>query len=659
MQYRPEIDGLRAIAVVPVIFFHAGFSAFSGGFVGVDVFFVISGYLITSIILSEKSNGTFRLLNFYERRARRILPALFLVLFISSIFAYFWLMPDDLKEFADSIAAVATFSSNFLFWRESNYFATASELKPLLHTWSLAVEEQYYVLFPLFMIVAWRLGKRGILLILGITAILSLSLAQWGAFYKPTATFFLLPTRAWELLLGVFTAFYLFKKEVKGSQSLSLIGILLIAYSIFAFNQFTPYPSLYALVPTLGTALIILFTSSETIVHRVLSSRLLVGIGLISYSAYLWHQPIFAFARHRDLNEPSVPLMIFLAFSSLAFGYISWRYVEKPFRNRKLIRRQQIFAISAVGTCVFITLGVIGNLNGGFDRRFSNETILASIHARRNVDHAIISCLIEDGKRIVIPNQSCWFGKGKKKILVWGDSHSDSTAQSLARELTDSKIYEATYSACPPALGVRRIDSRISECRIFNDTTLKWAKTQGFDAIVLSARWRFYMQGKGYDNHEGGVEKKAVVIDGIERKGNLLAKNASPGHVLTRGIEKLAQEFPNIPVFLVYQIPEAGWDVPSQIFKLSLFDKYPGRLSTSYKLFLADNSETKSALDAVKSANIYRIYPSDVLCDRIVKSRCVLAYGSSIYYSDHDHVTTKGARLLVKYYGKIIRRVLD
>jgi hypothetical protein len=167
------------------------------------------------------------------------------------------------------------------------------------------------------------------------------------------------------------------------------------------------------------------------------------------------------------------------------------------------------------------------------------------------------------------------------------------------------------------------------------------------------------LQGKGFDNHEGGVEKRFVVIDETERKDNSLEKNSTLGHALTHGIEKLAKEFPKIPIFLVYQIPEAGWDVPSQIFKLTLFDKYTGLLSTSYKLYLAENAKTAAVLDAVKSANIYRIYPSSVLCDSVVKDRCVLASGLSIYYSDRDHVTTKGARLLVEYYGKIIKRVLD
>ena len=198
MKYRREIDGLRALAVIPVILFHAGFQSFRGGFVGVDVFFVISGYLITSIILAEKQTDTFTLINFYERRARRILPALFVVMFACLPFAWLWLSPQDMKSFSESLVAVSAFASNVLFWRTSGYFEAAAELKPLLHTWSLAVEEQYYVLFPIFIMLTWRLGKRLIFAMLAVVAIISLAAAHWGSVASQAATFFLLPTRGWE-----------------------------------------------------------------------------------------------------------------------------------------------------------------------------------------------------------------------------------------------------------------------------------------------------------------------------------------------------------------------------------------------------------------------------------------------------------------------------
>jgi len=220
LKYRAEIDGLRALAVIPVILFHAGFEWFSGVFVGVDVFFVISGYLITTIIISEMAEGKFSMVNFYERRARRILPALFFVMAACLPFAWLWLTPSDLKDFGQSLIAVSFFSSNMLFWLESGYFDTAAELKPLLHTWSLAVEEQYYILFPIFLMLTWRLGVKWISIILSFVFLLSLGLAVLGTQYATnpqitSGTFFLLPTRGWELLVGVFAAFYLKYKPIQ------------------------------------------------------------------------------------------------------------------------------------------------------------------------------------------------------------------------------------------------------------------------------------------------------------------------------------------------------------------------------------------------------------------------------------------------------------
>ena len=213
MKYRKEIDGLRALAILPVILFHAGFTTFSGGFVGVDIFFVISGYLITTIIVAEMEQGSFSLLNFYERRARRIIPALFFVMLCTLPFAWFWLLPQDFRSFSRSLVAVPLFASNVLFWLTSGYFDTATELKPLIHTWSLAVEEQYYVLFPLFLMLTWKLGKKWIISLLLAVAIISVLAAQWGSATYPSLTFYLLPTRGFEILIGVLISFYINRKS--------------------------------------------------------------------------------------------------------------------------------------------------------------------------------------------------------------------------------------------------------------------------------------------------------------------------------------------------------------------------------------------------------------------------------------------------------------
>ena len=377
MKYRAEIDGLRALAVLPVILFHAGFEWFGGGFVGVDVFFVISGYLITTIIISEMAEGKFSIVNFYERRARRILPALFFVMVVCIPFAWFWLVPSDLVEFGHSLIAVSTFSSNFLFWSEAGYFGGPAELKPLLHTWSLAVEEQYYILFPIFIILTWRLGIKWILIILSFIFMLSLGVAQWGAYKIPSANFYLLPTRGWELLIGVFIAFYLkyntYIKSYLVNQLLSLLGFSMIIYSIIVFNASTPFPSLYALIPTIGTGLVILCATPQTTIHKLLSLNFIVGVGLISYSTYLWHQPILAFARHAIEGEVHNLTVIMLCISSLFFGWFSWRFIERPFRQKSYLQRKFIFEFSLVGILFFSIIGISLHVIDGGSKFYSQE----------------------------------------------------------------------------------------------------------------------------------------------------------------------------------------------------------------------------------------------------------------------------------------------
>ena len=426
MKYRAEIDGLRALAVVPVILFHAGFELFSGGFVGVDVFFVISGYLITTILIEDIENKCFSIVNFYERRARRILPALFFVMLVCIPFAWMWMLPSQMKDFSQSLVAVSLFASNILFWRESGYFAAAAEEKPLLHTWSLAVEEQYYVLFPIFLILAWRFGKNRVFWMIVVMAAISLLLGEWGWRNKATANFYLAPTRAWELFAGSIAAIIVQKQGVQKNNLLATCGLAAIIFSIFFYDENTPFPSVYALVPVLGVVLIVLYAEKETIVAKLLSIKGIVGIGLISYSAYLWHQPLFAFARIPSLEHPSLLLMSMLSFTSLVLAYFSWRYIEKPFRGNHAYSRKQIFSFSLLGVGFFIFLGCVGSLKNGFEYRYDEEDLeyLGQINSA-NSNYVI--------QRFNELQYSDW-NSDKTKLFLVGDS--------FAQDLTNA-IYEA------------------------------------------------------------------------------------------------------------------------------------------------------------------------------------------------------------------------
>ena len=422
MKYRAEIDGLRALAVIPVILFHAGFELFSGGYVGVDVFFVISGYLITTILIEDIENDRFSLVSFYERRARRILPALFFVMFLCIPFAWVWMLPNHMKDFSQSIFAVSLFFSNFLFWRQSGYFDGDAEEKPLLHTWSLAVEEQYYLLFPIFLFLVWRMGKDRVFWIIVLMAAISFAISEWGWRNKPSANFYFSPTRAWELFAGSISAFIVQKRGLQKNNILSLLGFAAIIFSIFVYDKTTPFPSIYTLMPVLGVVLIIVFADKNTIIANILSTKIFVGIGLISYSAYLWHQPLLAFARIIKTENISTKLIFVLIIISFILAFISWKFIEKPFRNKKIISRSAIFTFSITGILVFSIIGFIGHFKSGNFGRWSPE-VLNFFKLKESSDKYVWN------KKNLLRNAE--FDKKKWKVLIIGDSNSGDLINTL------------------------------------------------------------------------------------------------------------------------------------------------------------------------------------------------------------------------------------
>ena len=504
MEYRREIDGLRAVAIIPVILYHAGVEAFSGGFVGVDVFFVISGFLITSIILQEKEQGTFSLVNFYERRARRILPALYLVMFVCLPFAWMWLQPRFLKEFSLSLVSVSVFASNILFMNESGYFATASETKPLLNTWSLGVEEQYYLLFPLFLMFLWKLRKHWISVTFIAVGLFSLVLAQWGSQTNPVVTFFILPTRAWELMVGASISYFIINNRrppnvlVKYKLIYELMGVIgfsLIVYAVFTFDESLQFPSSYTLIPTVGAALIILFTTSGTFSGRVLGSKALVGIGLISYSAYLWHWPLFVFSRHRSLTEHSQAFYLMLSILTIALSYLSWRYIEKPFRKKDIVSRRMVFGFGAIGCVVFILIGMIGYLANGFDNRsaFDGST-MGEIEYKLRVNHGL-SKACSNGFNL---SPDCRTSNDPE-IMVWGDSLAMHLIQGILSSNPSAKIIQMTKSGCAPFFGAAIITKELpptmaKECLEFNENVRNWLRlNKSIKFVVLSSPYSWYL----------------------------------------------------------------------------------------------------------------------------------------------------------------------
>ena len=381
MKYRSEIDGLRAIAVLAVILYHAelnilGHHFFEGGYLGVDIFFVISGYLITHIILSEVyETGSFNFKNFYERRARRILPMLFVVMLISIPFAWKILLPSAFIEFAESIFTSIFFSSNFYFYfTTTEYGAESSLLKPLLHTWSLGVEEQFYLIFPILALAVFKYAKKYLLQILFLLLLGSLFYAEFMSQRNSELNFFLPISRVWELAVGSLLAYKAinYKKENINNfwhQLLPLLGLFLIFYSFFLFQEKTTHPGLITVIPVIGTALIVGYSSSSEFVGRYLSTKPMVGMGLISYSAYLWHFPIFAFYRNLDIPE-TLKIKFALILSTFILSIFTYITIEKPFRNKNKLPLNKIISIFSMIFLFLMAFIISAKINKGFEARF-------------------------------------------------------------------------------------------------------------------------------------------------------------------------------------------------------------------------------------------------------------------------------------------------
>jgi peptidoglycan/LPS O-acetylase OafA/YrhL len=402
-------------------------------------------------------------------------------------FAWMWMLPIQMRDFSQSLVAVSLFVSNILFWRESGYFAPAAEEKPLLHTWSLAVEEQYYVLFPIFLILAWRFGKNRVFWMIVVMAAISLLLSEWGWRIKATANFYLAPTRAWELFAGSIAAFIVQKQGVQKNNLLATCGLAAIIFSIFFYDETTPFPSMYALVPVLGVVLFALYADKETLAAKVLSTKGFVGIGLISYSAYLWHQPLLAFARIKSQNELSIILIAILVVASLLLAYLSWKYVESPFRNKQKINRKYIFFVSVLSIVLFIIIGIIGHKKDGFPNRLEDYQldILQWESYPREIAYREGDCFLRPEQSYTEFKSECTITSAN--TLIWGDSHAAALASGW-RESRD--VHQLTASMCPPI--INSVFPSRQYCEGINRHIFDVISTSNYDTVILHAYWMIY-----------------------------------------------------------------------------------------------------------------------------------------------------------------------
>lgn len=640
--YRPDIDGLRAVAVLSVLAFHTNPELLSGGYVGVDVFFVISGYLITSIIRKQISENTFSITNFYERRFRRLLPALFVVVLVTCLAGVLLLHPRDLVDLAQSALATSLFSSNVLFYFESGYFDGPAELKPLLHTWSLAVEEQFYLLFPILLLVHSRYSKIHFKYWALVLFALSFLLCVFGTGLNKIGSFYMLPTRAWELLGGGLIALYSLPAISSRflREMLALTGVIFIGSSLALFDSETFFPGYSALVPVVGT-MVLLYTGEgehrRTLVARVLSIKPIVFVGLISYSLYLWHWPILVFSNYVSaarLDVLQIGLVVFVIF---AVSVLSWRYVEVPFREKNVLpKKARLLQAAMLASILMGSFGSIMIAYGGFPERYDFASLNEAEDALEWEKWG--NCQQNMEERLSVIDGLCRLGipTGNPKFLFWGDSHARALAPAIHGSAVNKRAsgYIATATGCPPLLGIERKGSK--GCSGFNDGILNYlAENNDIEVVILSSRWNLISTQQWYKEEHGSP---IVFVD-------TLKQNTLDSQLFEVGLRRTIRSIVELgkSVVIVSQVPEIGYDVPRIHFvSTALGFELNHRIAPTIDEFKVRSGAANSTIKILgKQFSALVLDPAEYLCaDEI----CSASFSKNALYLDDDHLSTYGSK---------------
>jgi peptidoglycan/LPS O-acetylase OafA/YrhL len=647
--YRPDVDGLRAIAVMAVILYHTGVPGFSGGFVGVDVFFVISGFLITGLVASGINAGKFRFSDFYERRARRLAPALVLVLLSSCVVAFIFFTQIDFEQFCKSLFATSIFSSNVFFMRQTdNYFAVDSAFKPLLHTWSLAVEEQFYLLYPAILVVLLRVARSHVIhwiLALLLVSFVASCIGVWSA---PQAAFYLLPSRAWELLLGAVVSLCPVAAPLDRRLGAFMTGLGLgsIIFSIWFLTSQSPFPGMIALLPCIGTAMIIWCNSDGALLTRLLTWPPMVFVGLISYSLYLWHWPIIVFWKYFVNEQMSWPEVSLVISASVILATLSWKFVEQPARRRDSgFNRRRVFVATGSAIAVFAAVGITGVVTNGLPQRLPPQ-VLKYASGKLDGNPRQGEC-IERPER-VLRGDFCAVGSAdmsKPTFLVWGDSYTDSwmpVFDSLARvkHLTG---WFAGHESCLPLLGVRQVRSSTSGgCHEFTEFVAKAIVQNDIREVVLISNWSWYIYG--YESiREVGL--RSPVIDSTGSGDDGPDGVEARERVFERGVQQtlafLAQH--GVRTWIVDEVAGQLMDIPTYLARNALSGRRSeGRLREDV---MRRQAFVRSIFDRNQSDRVLRIDPDTLLCPAGEIHCHIEADGTSLY-RDAGHLTTFGARTI-------------
>ena len=618
--YRPEIDGLRAVAVMSVILFHADFHHVRGGFLGVDIFFVISGYLITTIIVNDIEKDEFSIVRFYERRARRILPALFLTLLICVILAYYVMVPSQLLSFSNSLIGVGLFVSNIIFWSQSGYFDEASAEKPLLHTWSLSVEEQFYLLFPLLLISLRRFSAKKIYMYI-IIALLTLSsfiLFEWGWRNKPGATFYFTPTRAWEILVGSIVALILQKRNYQKNEIISVSGILLITIPMLVFDEKTP--KTYSIIPILGALLVIFYGIKSRITHLILANKLMIYLGRISYSTYLLHHPIFAYAKLYQIEIESTWVRLCLILICILASSVIYHFVEQPFRYSQKINRKFILYFSSIGISMTIAIGLLGYLTDGTKYRFTKLLAGDVGHTQyyEFIENNYLNCRPKHIAQKALKYKDFTRCKqsmpGDPDIILLGDSHAEHLFIGLAEEFHDINV--AYY-----ILASKPYYNQIEFKEIFHTLSLMDSKK----TVILTMHY----------------------IEALKNTNDLMIGFSSTVNFL----KSLGHK-----VILTGDVPRFNVSAEDCAYQNSVT-----RAKNLCKLSMQEFDDQKQVYNEILTQistqlNVSYIMINEPLCNSL---ECSMIFGDQLLYRDNNHLNIIGSSLIGKFLANKIWHLMD
>jgi peptidoglycan/LPS O-acetylase OafA/YrhL len=645
--HRRDIDGLRAVAILPVMLYHARVAGFGGGFVGVDVFFVISGYLITGLIVRDLDEGRFSLAEFWLRRARRILPAVTVMMAVGLAIGWFVLLPGDYQAAARSAFHQSFFISNYYFWRKTGYFFESAETMPFLHTWSLSVEEQFYVVYPLLLLVLTRVARAHRTAILGALLMLSLGLSIWRLGRSPEEAFYLAHLRAWELLVGAVTASLAWDIGTRWSpppivrEAASIAGLIAIACSVALIDRNTPFPGLAALGPCLGAALVIWANGyGPTAAGRLLGCRPFVAIGVVSYSLYLWHWPLLVYANYSSIDGRSTSFLLGVLLASAAVAWASYRWVETPIRRRAVLASTWRF-VPAAATAVAIvaaTGDAIARADGAPSR------LAPDVYAAYR--EALVLPSDCTSVRLSLGVTACGPGAVTRPpdLIVWGDSHS-SRLMPLVANLADASRFNVWLFRCPPVLHVYApaIDGADGGkvCEAAEDALLRAIEAQRVRNVLLVSYWTQYTEGRDVLT-EGPRKVDPFYSDATTHATSIAqARGVFRAHFVET-VQSLRAR--GVEVWIMKEVPTHRYWVANQVAKVLRFGGDPDRIGRP----LAELAERRRFVDSVfaevAGPHVHILDPAPFLCDG--SGFCHAAEGGRALYSDYHHLTPLGAMKL-------------